>query len=68
MLNQKFEHVEFRPGQLEVILETVKGNDVNLCFQTNFGKSLCYQLPALYQNGRHCGTTVVIEPTKALIE
>lgn len=40
-----------RPLQREVITATLEGEDVFLQAATSFGKSLCYQLPAVVDFG-----------------
>lgn len=41
----------WRPLQQEVIAATIEGHDVFLQAATSFGKSLCFQLPAVVGNG-----------------
>lgn len=41
-----------RPMQREVVLAALEGHDVFLQAATSFGKSLCYQLPAVVDFGR----------------
>lgn len=41
----------YRPVQREVIAATLEGEDVFLQAATSFGKSLCYQLPAVVDFG-----------------
>ncbi|KAF2178109.1 ATP-dependent DNA helicase [Zopfia rhizophila CBS 207.26] len=53
----------FRPLQKEVITATLEGDDVFLQAATSFGKSLCYQLPAVVD----FGITIVISPLLALM-
>jgi superfamily II DNA helicase RecQ len=40
-----------RPLQREVVTATLEGEDVFLQAATSFGKSLCYQLPAVVDFG-----------------
>jgi hypothetical protein len=40
-----------RPLQKEVILAAIEGHDVFLQAATSFGKSLCFQLPAVVSHG-----------------
>lgn len=43
-----------RPVQREVINATLAGHDVYLQAATSFGKSLCFQLPAVVDYGSMC--------------
>ena len=52
-----------RPVQREVITAALGGNDVFLQAATSFGKSLCFQLPAVVDYG----ITIVISPLLALM-
>lgn len=40
-----------RPIQREVVIEALDGKDIFLQAATSFGKSLCYQLPAVIDHG-----------------
>jgi len=53
----------FREGQLEIILDVLKGESVLVVWPTGAGKGLCFQVPALLASG----TSFVVEPTKALM-
>jgi hypothetical protein len=50
-----FSYVELtlfpRPLQRDVIVAALDGNDVFVQAATSFGKSLCFQLPALIDHG-----------------
>jgi ATP-dependent DNA helicase RecQ len=54
----------FRPGQKEVISTVLAGRDCLCVMPTGGGKSLCYQLPALAQEG----LTLVVSPLIALMK
>jgi ATP-dependent DNA helicase RecQ len=55
---------ELRPGQAEVIESVLGGRDTLAVMPTGSGKSLTYQLPALWLPG----PTLVVSPLLALIE
>ncbi|PSN64054.1 ATP-dependent DNA helicase [Corynespora cassiicola Philippines] len=62
-LRRVFGKRSFRPLQREVVEATLEGEDVFLQAATSFGKSLCYQLPAVVD----FGITIVISPLLALM-
>ena len=53
----------FREGQLEVVLAALRHESILVVRPTGSGKSLCYQVPALMDNG----TAYVFSPLKALM-
>ena len=63
-LTRHFGHTAFRIGQREVIEAILKGDNVLAAFPTGYGKSLCYQLPALMLPG----ATVVVSPLISLMK
>jgi ATP-dependent DNA helicase RecQ len=54
----------FRPQQLAVIDAVLAGQDVLTLLPTGAGKSLCFQIPTLYQQG----ICVIISPLIALMQ
>ncbi|MEL7084289.1 MAG: RecQ family ATP-dependent DNA helicase [Cyanobacteria bacterium J06597_1] len=55
---------QLRSPQADVIRALLRGRDALVVLPTGFGKSLCFQLPAIVQSG----TTLVISPLIALME
>jgi ATP-dependent DNA helicase RecQ len=53
----------FRDGQLPVVEAALCGQSVLVVCPTGFGKSLCFQLPAILRSG----VSVVVAPLKALM-
>ena len=53
-----------RPLQREIILTTLARHDVFVSAATSFGKSLCYQLPAVLDHG----ITICVSPLLALMQ
>ena len=64
VLHNTFGADEFRPSQKEAILRILEGKHSMILMPTGMGKSLCYQLPALFFDG----LTVVISPLIALMK
>lgn len=54
----------FRPGQAEAVTAALDGRDALVVMPTGFGKSLCYQLPALIRDE----LTIVVSPLVSLME
>ncbi len=63
-LLDKFQFEDFLPGQEEVVMRVMAGQDTLAILATGAGKSLCYQLPALLTEG----TTIVVSPLIALMK
>lgn len=63
-LKEVFGYGSFRPLQREIIRETLAGRDTAAILPTGAGKSLCYQLPALFREG----LTLVVSPLIALMK
>ncbi len=57
-------HTTFRPFQEEIIKSTLRGEDCLALLPTGGGKSICFQLPALAQEG----ICLVISPLIALMK
>ncbi|MFZ1726886.1 MAG: DNA helicase RecQ [Albidovulum sp.] len=63
LLASVFGFAGFRPGQADIVAAVTAGENVLAIMPTGGGKSLCFQLPALLQDG----VTVVISPLIALM-
>jgi RecQ family ATP-dependent DNA helicase len=64
LLRSVFGFARFRANQETVCRAAIDGRDLLLIMPTGFGKSLCYQLPAIALGG----TALVISPLIALME
>ena len=62
-LQQYFGYSEFRPLQREIVEHVGSGGDAIVLMPTGGGKSLCYQLPAMMNDGY----TLVVSPLIALM-
>ena len=63
-LKQNFGYASFRDGQREIVEAILNGDNILAAFPTGYGKSLCYQLPALTLPG----VTVVVSPLISLMK
>ncbi len=64
LLKKTFGYSSFRPLQEEIITDVLAGLDVFALLPPGGGKSLCFQLPALAQDG----LTLVVSPLIALMK
>ena len=63
VLKESFGYDFFRPLQKDIITDMLAKNDILVLMPTGAGKSICYQVPALYEGG----LTVIISPLISLI-
>lgn len=64
ILKETFGYSEFRFDQYKIINAVLDGKDTLAIMPTGGGKSLCYQIPALFLNG----VTLVISPLISLMQ
>jgi ATP-dependent DNA helicase RecQ len=64
LLEKYWGHTTFRGSQEAIIEKAMEGRDALVLMPTGGGKSVCYQIPALAQNG----LCIVVSPLVALIK
>jgi len=64
VLKHTFGFDKFKPGQRQVIETIIAGKSAASIFPTGAGKSLCYQLPAILEQGM----TLVVSPLLSLMK
>ena len=64
ILKEYFGYNEFRKGQNNIIQRILNYEDIFCVMPTGFGKSICYQIPALLFDG----ITIVITPLISLMK
>ena len=64
VLRKYWGYSEFRPLQERIVRSVIAGRDVAVVMPTGGGKSLCYQLPALFLGK----TAIVVSPLIALMQ
>ena len=64
LLEQVFGFTSFRPSQVEIIETILAKQNVLAVMPTGAGKSLCYQLPAIYSEQK----TIIVSPLVALMD
>lgn len=75
MESEVFAHLEgvfgltsLRPQQTQAVEAFLQGRDVLTVLPTGFGKSLCFQLPAVVLARKGLGCTLVVSPLIALMD
>jgi len=67
ILQQVFGYPAFRGQQRQIIEHVGTGGDALVLMPTGGGKSLCYQVPAIWRHRREQGVAVVVSPLIALM-
>jgi len=68
VLQERFGHTRYRPGQLDAITRLCNGEDTVVIMPTGGGKSLCYQVPAVIEADREQGIALIVSPLIALMK
>lgn len=63
-LKQFFSYDRFKPAQEAVLTAALAGDDVLAVLQTGYGKSVCFQIPAMLKDG----CAIVVTPLIALMK
>lgn len=63
LLHETYGHETFRPKQYEIINRIINGEDILAILATGFGKSSCFQMPAIYTKK----VAIVISPLISLM-
>lgn len=64
VLKKYFGFSSFKKEQIEIIKEVLSGRDVLGVLPTGYGKSLCYEVPAMMMKG----PTLVVSPLISLMK
>lgn len=64
LLKAVYDYDKFRPKQYEIINRIISGEDVCAVLSTGYGKSICFQIPALYLDK----PAIIISPLISLMD
>ena len=67
-LSRYWGYTSFRPLQREAMAAILDGRDSVVVLPTGGGKSLCFQAPALVNDGRREGCALVVSPLISLMK